>query len=106
MCSMMWCIHGRQCKTGVEVMSRKFIRMEQAPNRDLWIALLVISASSFASTIGLYVHISSQTCGQLFAIHQEMTAINQEMRDFHSRIEKVDVEFKNHIIYLHKGTES
>jgi len=31
-----------------------------------------------------------------------MKAIQDEMKDFHGRLEKQDAEFKSHLIYLHE----
>lgn len=35
-----------------------------------------------------------------------LEAIRQDIKDFHSRLEKQDAEFKAHMIYLHHKNES
>jgi hypothetical protein len=55
------------------------------------VEMIIVLVTILGSTIPLYLHTSSQ-----------IDAIHAEIRDFHGRIEKIDSDFKNHLIYLHQ----
>lgn len=68
--------------------------MENAQDRrvniELIISLVIVMVTILGSTIPLYIHTSSQ-----------IQAIQDEIRDFHGRLERMDADFKNHLIYHH-----
>lgn len=41
----------------------------------------------------------------LKGIQEEVKGIQSEMKDFHGKMEKIDSDFKNHILYLHEERE-
>lgn len=52
------------------------------------IALILIM---FGSTVAMWLHTD-----------KKIEAIQQEMKDFHGRLERIDADFKNHLMYHHE----
>ena len=52
-------------------------------NLELIISLVIVMGTIIGTTVPLYIHGSNQ-----------IAAIQQEMRDFHGRLERQDAEFK------------
>lgn len=65
------------------------------------IELIVVMMTILGSTIPLFI----QTDNKLESNRQETNAliksIQADIRDFHVRLEKIDAEYKSHIIYEH-----
>ncbi len=71
--------------------------MEQEKQTIQWqpiIELSIVLFTILGTTIPLYLHTDSK----IEAIHQTVDAIHQEMRDFHGRLERMDADFKNHLL--------
>ena len=52
-------------------------------NLELIVSLVIVMATVIGSTVPLYIHSSDQ-----------ITAIQEEMKDFHGRLERQDAEFR------------
>ena len=77
-------------------------------NLELIISLVIIMSTILGTTIPLYIQSNNQiektrdqievlresSSHQIAAIHQEIAAIRDDMRDFHVRLEKQDAEFR------------
>lgn len=67
-------------------MSRKhYHQTQQQPNRQNWeilLTLVIIMGSTLGTTIPLYMQANSQ----IQAIREDISAIHQEMKDFHGRL--------------------
>lgn len=62
-----------------------------------WVTLLTVCFGFFSilsTTIGLFLYLASKIDGMRHDI-------NQEMKDFHGRLERQDAEFKAHLMYSH-----
>lgn len=56
------------------------------PNWEMIIPLLTVIVLTLGPTIALHMHLSSQVNAQMIGIREEITAIHQEMKDFHGRL--------------------
>jgi hypothetical protein len=65
-------------------------------NWEAIVGLIILMSTILGSTVPLYLHSSTQ----IDAIHQEIRAVNQEMKDFHGRLERQDAEFKGHVLLM------
>lgn len=84
-------------------MSKKNHRQHRFSNINLEsiLSLLLVLGSILGTTIPLYINSSNQ----ILAIREEIKAnhneIQSEMRDFHGRLERLDAEFKAHLMNQH-----
>jgi hypothetical protein len=69
------------------------VRQKYSFNWEVIIGLIILMVTILGATVPLYIHSSSQ----IDAIHLEVMAINQEMKDFHGRLERQDAEFKGRL---------
>lgn len=69
-------------------MSKKYqnTNIKQRANWELVISLVTIVFITLGSNISLYIHSSSQMDRQMSGIREEISAIHQEMKDFHGRL--------------------
>lgn len=73
-----------------ETLIKKAIRSEWSQ-----IILMVITIT------GLFLWNRTESNSDRREIHSVLTAIQQEMKDFHGRLERQDAEFKAHLLYAH-----
>lgn len=64
---------------------------------ETWIQVLTIIALNLIIMLTLFCVIISLHNG----MRDEVRAINQEMKDFHGKLEKIDQEFKHHMMMHH-----
>ncbi len=71
------------------------IKEDIKANKIQWqpmIEMIIVLVTILGSTIPLYLQNNNQ-----------ITAIHQEMKDFHGRLERIDADFKNHLMAHNEG---
>lgn len=73
-----------------------------------WGQILTVIGANLTATIGLFLwarHESGEDRKEIAADRRQMLdllkGIQEEMKDFHGRLERQDAEFKAHILYDH-----
>jgi hypothetical protein len=63
---------------------------------------VVLMAVSIGMTITLFLWSRSEARHDQAQIRDLIASIQQEMKDFHGRLERQDAEFKSHMMYSHE----
>lgn len=69
------------------------------------IAVFAVIATNLTTVIVLFCHVDNKAEKIVQAIREDVRAIQQEMRDFHGRLERQDAQFKAHLQYHNAGEE-
>ena len=59
----------------------------------------------FLGMAGLFAWNRAEANSDRRESHNLIRAIQEEMKDFHGKLERQDAEFKAHMLYIHKGTK-
>jgi len=62
-----------------------------------WLQILIILGSNLA----LFIWARSEARHDQQEIREIIRSIQEEMKDFHGKMERIDAEFKTHMIYYH-----
>lgn len=65
------------------------------------IEMAVFLFAILATTISLNLHMDSKIEQHRLETQAILNGIREDIRDFHGRLEKIDAEFKAHMMYLH-----
>ena len=67
------------------------------------LAIFTVIIANLGTIIALYIQMDRKIDENRKETNDILRSIQQEMRDFHGRMERIDTEFKNHIMYCHGG---
>ena len=65
---------------------------------NIIIALSSVIVTNLVTIITLYIHLDNKTDNRIAKIQDMMGGMQEMMRDFHGRLEKIDAEFKAHVL--------
>jgi hypothetical protein len=65
------------------------------------LAIFTVIIANLGTIIALYIQMDRKIDENRKETNDILRAIQQEMRDFHGRLERIDTDFKNHIMYCH-----
>lgn len=71
-----------------------------------WIQVIVILCANFGVIIPLFLHSDSKMEAHRKETGEILKAIQQEMKDFHGRLERQDAEFRTRLLAIEERSRS
>lgn len=65
------------------------------------LTVFAVIATNLGTVIALYMQMDRKIDENRKETQQIVISIQAEMKDFHVRMEKIDSDFRNHMMYLH-----
>ena len=65
------------------------------------LTIFAIAAANLGTVITLYIQTDNKSELHRRETTEILLGIQQEMKDFHGRLERLDADFKNHLMYHH-----
>jgi hypothetical protein len=65
------------------------------------VAAGLLLVAILGTMVPLYIHSDNANRALIEAISKDVKAIQQEMKDFHGKLERQDAEYKAHLMHLH-----
>lgn len=78
-------------------MSKNHNKSVARSNSDLIVSLALIMLTTLGTTIPLYMNSSSQIAAMHKETYEQVNAIREDIKDFHTRLALQDLEFKMHL---------